>query len=101
MKDWLGGELHTKLLKAIFKTKLLAFRRVDAALRRHGVDESNANMVTRFFSGWIDDQVSGTYAMNGTPLIRVCKQCSMDGEFLIIQDLVDAPDQQQEKESTG
>ena len=101
MKDWLGGELHTKLLKMIFKTKQIAFERVEAALRRHGVDESNANMVTRFFSGWIDDQISGTYVMNGTPLISVCKRCSMDGEFLIIQDIADASDQQQEKESTG
>lgn len=101
MKDWLAAELHAKLLETISKTKRIAFERVDAALRRHGVDESNENMVTRFFNGWIDDQISGTYVMNGTPLISVCKRCSMDGEFLIIQDIADASDQQQEKESTG
>ncbi len=81
------------------------------ALKRHGVDHSNVSSVTRMLhvnDAPNDDGISGLYCKDGQAIMRAsmwqkldCNPLPYYRRIFIIQDLVDASDQQQEKESTG
>ena len=84
------------------------------ALERHGVDRTNVNSVTRVLhisDAPNDDGMSGLYYKDGQAIMRVSMWQKFEWSpitlmphyrrIFIIQDLVDASDQQQEEESTG
>ncbi len=81
------------------------------ALKRHGVNHSNVGDVIRILhinDAPNDDGISGLYYKGGQAIMRVSTWQRLEynplpyyRRIFIIQDLVDASDQQQEEESTG